>query len=116
MSKTQVDLSLTAGQLSSLIDAQEKREIEAAMQSLKVLATYDSSENMNETLKYHQSILVALAYNKPELLEGFSHIHNASDAIRYLDHASREMLSIWFSSRDRILRISGNGNKEVERK
>lgn len=102
MSKTQVDLSLTAGQLSSLIDAQEKREAEEAKQGLKVLAEYDSSSTMNEQLTHNQSILVALAYNKPELLKDI-YIETAASAVRSLDRASREMLYVWIASRDRIL-------------
>lgn len=115
MTKKQIDLSLTASQLSTLIDAQEKRESDAATQALKMLAEYDSSSRMNEQLTHKQSILVALAYNKPELLKD-TYIETGADAILRLDRASREMLSAWFLSRDRILREMGNDNKEVERK
>lgn len=113
MSKTQIDLSLTTIQLSTLIDTQEKREADQAMQGLKTLAEYDSSPSMNEQLTYRQSILVALAYNKPELLKD-SYIKTAADAIRCLDRASLEMLHIWFSCRDRFLIYKVSENKELE--
>lgn len=95
MTKKQIDLSLTASQLSTLIDAQEKREADAATQGLKVLAQYYSSSSMNERLTHDQSILVALTYNKPELLKD-TYIETAAGAIRSFNRASRSYLVIEF--------------------
>lgn len=101
--KIEIDLPQTASQLAKMIETQLKLEAEEASTNLKLLAEYDSSANMKEKLNTMQLIMLAIAFNQPELLKE-TIVYSGELAVQLLDPASRQMLYIWLSARKSFLK------------